>query len=261
MPTNIVKPLQWYDYNRDDPRGTGLADLRPFWRGMGGEAQELVNDNHGTLNSGATWITSDRGPAVDVDGTDGLVAASSVISTTDPRPCTIGIWVKVDDTNKVRHSIFTNNGSSNGPAWYVELEQVAGTTYRQRLYSQAYDSSADTFTLDTLWHHYLWTWADDDVVGYFRDGEPMGTGTKTLAGIPGSGLNIGGIDALTGGGFTLDGQFDGSAVWSRVLTQEEIKDDFNRPYDLITPGTQTIAVEVAAGGPPRGSLALFGVGA
>ena len=74
MPTNTVKPLQWWDYNRDDPLADGLVGYWPFWERMGLTAHDVSGKgNNGTLVNGPTWVPE----GLSFDGSNDHVDISS----------------------------------------------------------------------------------------------------------------------------------------------------------------------------------------
>ncbi len=79
MPTNIVDPLQWYDYNRDAPLADDLLACWPFWEGMGDTLQDVVSDDQGTLtnmDSATDWVPAENGWGLDFDGGDDVVVTN-----------------------------------------------------------------------------------------------------------------------------------------------------------------------------------------
>ena len=197
-------------------------DMNPNVRDRSGQG------NHGNLINftSTTTVIGRIGQALEFDGVDDHVLLDSVISSNDPRPISISVWAKTDTTSKTIQSVFFNEDAGS-PNLYVELRRVSGTTYRMRLYSDGYDSSADTFTLDTNWHHYTWLWFSDDSINYYRDGVSVGSGTKSF-GDNGDGIaSIGNTEAL-GGGFEFDGAIDDVRIYNRTLSSDEI----SRLYQL-----------------------------
>ncbi len=161
--------------------------------------------------------------ARDLDGVDDHVDMTSPVPTASPRPVTISIWAKADDTSKINNSIFCNNTDRSDPRLYVEIHSTSGTTNQMRLFSGSFNDAGDTFTLDTDWHHYVWTWENDDSVAYFRDGVAVGSTSKTQAGSSvGSDASFGAIDNLIGSDFVFDGDLDSGAVLDDIITLAEI---------------------------------------
>lgn len=206
-------------------------------------ASDSIGTNHGQVSVGSEssafkW-SSDRPAALasvvdgsfSFDGANDVIAApSSAVSATAPRPISVSLWFRASSISKAIHSLYANNQSAS-PKVYLDLEQVSGATYRMRLYSGAY-CQGDSFTLDTDWHHYLWTYASDNTVTFYRDGTEVGTTTCALSGTGTAGVWIG---ALAG--------------FSSFETQGKIADV--RVYNDELSSSQ--AVELAAGSDPTGA--------
>ena len=186
------------------------------------------NRRHGTLtnmDAPTDWVRSQGLYSLDFDGTNDYVGGFRNIQVA--AGLTISAWFKAGSTSKVRHSIYFGS-TDQSPDIYAHIEQVSGTTYAPNLYlSNGYVGVGTSFTLDTAWHHYVWTLsADATTVRYYQDGKSLGSvanaRTVTQDNLSGS---IGGTpeSVLTTIGFTALGQIDDVARYSRELTAGEIR--------------------------------------
>lgn len=150
--------------------------------------------------------------------TEWLLCGASFIDATDPRPISLACWYNADANDIDRHWILTNNYAAGNPRLGIVIAQHDGTTYKQGLYSNAYQHG-NTFTLATgEWHHYGWSWAADNQIAYYRDGAAMGTDSMAPAGTTGSSQAA--LATLNGSiaDFSLDGKLAEFAVWNAILT-------------------------------------------
>ena len=184
------------------------------------------NRRHGTLtnmDAATDWVRSQGRYALDFDGSNDYAGGFGNIQVVFGT--TISIWFRATSTSKSRHSLYSGSTDSNADL-YVHVEQVSGTTYRQNLYfNNGYVGAGNSFTLDTLWHHYAYVLSSDGVTArYYQDGRSLGSVTfvRSITQDNSTG-SIGGVPGLIGSGFTAQGEIDDVARYGRELTPGEIR--------------------------------------
>lgn len=154
--------------------------------------------------------------------TEYLSQAASLISNTDPRPCTFAAWVRTSDHTQDPQSIFCNTNSTGNPSCWFVLRWTSPNN-RLALFTGAYyDGSTLGALTDDQWYHMVMTWETDGIVAFFLDGVAQGTNdTEGVAGATTTGAFLANL-ATGAAGFDLDGAMAEFGGWNVILTADEI---------------------------------------
>lgn len=188
--------VDWSDpINRDCPLNQGLVG---WWMGApncygGTRLQDLLNHNHGTLTNmdpATDWVGTQYGPALDFDGTDDRVTASSV--ATSQTNITIMVFGEHNDTTQ-RYAISAGS-STNQKGPHIGVR--SGTQYRYGVWGGMVVDSTVGYSVGVP-HAWQMTVTPSAVTAYC-DGNPAGTSSTGLAftGTNGS-INIGCLNNIT----------------------------------------------------------------
>jgi Concanavalin A-like lectin/glucanases superfamily len=199
---------------------TGLLN---YWRL--GEASGTFADSKGTatgtLTGGGTYgqagaINGDLDKAFLLNGTTGFITAAMPASTPGDT-FSIEFWIKRTATGGTSSRCFDRNPSADAQVF------VNGVTADHwRIADQATSDIAEsTTTLDTNWHHLVWTKAAGTNVMWQDGVDVTGTVTNhTIAGATGT-LVIGAI--RSGGSDFLNATLDEYAYYSVALTKQQVQ--------------------------------------
>lgn len=275
MPSNIVQPLQWYDYNRDYPLSEGLAGYWPMWGGHGAGIAELVGATGRPTGTavGTSWATGPNGTAIDFGAiADSFRIENPFTPLLDMGGATEGtwsVWINVRSVDGTADSrFFDHHGATaaNSWGWAFGLEGTGagrpGTELALYINATVGDwdmISAPGVLITGEWHLYIVTWRGGDFCRFYRDGKfiaASATGVAagpiaTVAGDAGERIiYIGGRDP-DDAARNLDGLMGEAAVWNRVLEDAEIESLFDEQFRIITPGPIQLGdTAVAAVGNP-----------
>jgi len=227
------------------PDQNGLTGLWHMDEGSGGTtADDSANSNTGTLQSGATWITSSDGGQWDgrsdvnfstgnylaFDGTANAEVDLGSDSSLQLSTFTFETWVK-------RSTIATNDmlyaWGLAGPAVYLKSTNTLAIgkvgTWEQ--------VSTGTIT-DTNWHHIAVTY-EAPYIKYYIDGVLDSTDTQSSPGFTfGTSASLGiRADNNTD---PLNGYLDEARIYNRILTAGEILANYERR--LVSEGNSTISL-------------------
>lgn len=241
--TNIVKPLQWWDYNREDPIADGLVCLLPISRGMGLEAIDVSgNGNHGTLTGGPTWVGSEIGLALDFDGNDDRVSIPSSTTLDITGDHTLLAWVCPRDITTRGGIIDKLNPDSpyNGYTFIHSRLGDAALTYYNSNTSWKYSTA---LVVLNKWQMVAVA-VDVDVGGiFYLDGAAAGSWSDSSSAPPSySGPMLIGEDYT---GANLNSLYGLVAIWNRALSVSEIERLYLNP-DILTAPPDTWAMWMAA---------------
>ncbi|KKN77708.1 hypothetical protein LCGC14_0356820 [marine sediment metagenome] len=261
-----------YGINEGDSLEDNLCLYSPFWENAGSRSQSVVGDGtaDGT-NIGTTWVTKPRGPVLDFGGLGDAfrvdIPFSDALDMGGATEATWSVWSTVRSLDGARDSRFLDHhGATTGNSWGWAYGPEGGGTLGMGLFINATSgnwnmlSDNSIVTLDEC-HLYTVTWRGGDHCRFYLDGKFFSNGDKVAAGpiatVAGTAderkIYIGDRDPADATR-ALDGQIESVAIWNRALETSEIKKLFSEPFGLITPGTQTISVEVAAAGGRKNPL-------
>ena len=216
---------------------TGMQLWFPFTTGTGTTAQCILHAYHtGTLQSGASWASSDIGTVLELDGSSEVDFTSDISRNKTAVSCSA--WIKPDSVSGNNFVFYEENGT------VTHRTRFGLIVADGRLRCGGRDDDGDSFTnfaesntstvVTGVWQH---------VVAVF---DPTGGGCKvyldgvdvtvssdnTGDGFPDTAsLNqvIGGIGGH--GSFYFDGQIQNLRVYDRALSATEVTTLYHRPWE------------------------------
>ena len=238
------------------PSGRCPADLISYWRfneNSGTNANDVADQNLGTVN-GATWTKGKLNSALNFDGVDDYVNISHNENLNLKGNFTIEAWINMtgyDNVNKAPQKIIGKLGEGEpaekvddysfyicGDPWgvgYTRVYPQEGDIRRrctQRLRFQSENNwtaqGNSNITLNE-WHHVTITYTKEkNNFTIYLDGKPDGSYidpnfNPTYDQLP---LRI----SSTQDSYPFNGTIDNVAIWSKALSAEEIKDNYNDGY-------------------------------
>src|SRR3989344_5196869 len=208
----------------------GLVGYWSFNEGTGSYAGDSSgNRNQGTLTNGPTWVDGKRGKALNFDGVNDYVIASSTSLNNLPA-MTVSAWMFPRSSGEgTVGNIVTKSQGAGVNGWRIYQD---GTQIRMIV---DYDGGSDLSRLggtgsETLnqWQHIVFTWDGSSIstnIKIYRDGkEVSGTsgnnGTGNRISDSSNSLIIGNDDGQTR---TFNGLIDDVRVYNRALSAAEIQ--------------------------------------
>lgn len=201
--------------------------LISWWSGDG-NANDIVNGNHGTPKNGASFvngfITTGNGQAFSFDGVDDYI---EIPSSPDLNPdaqtgFTVEAWALTKTT--------TGNGAviGKGPP-YTEQYVIDKLSGAWRAFIRNTNNVLSIITgpaivIDRFTHLAL-TW-DNPVLSFYVDGQLVGTASSSSIRASDAYLGIGGRSNANGNVY-FDGIVDEASIYNRALTANEIRTIFN----------------------------------
>jgi hypothetical protein len=199
----------------------------PSFGSTGGTLRDVSgNRNHGTLtgmDSATDWVASEKGLALDFDGTDDYVQTSDI--TLSAPQFTISSWVKFDSTSGTPTIACSSHyyaiGYDGNFLLRLSNSQIQFVSYNGQSDEQ-FSGNAGSVT-SNRWYHIVVT-GDGTNSKIYKDGIRQLTFTqdKTLADLSDGGLLIG--DDISWTNEPLNGQVANALLYKRALTEREILD-------------------------------------
>lgn len=201
------------------PAPSGLV---AWWAGDG-DATDLVDDNHGTPQNGATFMPGLVGDAFSFDGVDDVVTVPNGPSLNfgPNSPLTVELWAYRTGLASVMHLVGKRTGCGSNDFNY----QMAFDPSRGLLFGGDPINSPVTtgqqMPLNT-WMHLAGTF-DGTTFRFYINGVLAGTSIGTLGPINNASLEIGNSGACV----PFAGMIDEVSLYDRALSALEIQDIFN----------------------------------
>ena len=220
-----------------NPLVTGMQLWFPFTTGTGTSAPCLFHASHnGTLQSGASWASSDIGTVLELDGSSEVDFTSDISRNKTAVSCSA--WIKPDSVSGNNFVFYEENGTNTHRTRFG-LAVADG-----RVRCGGRDDDSDSFTnfaqsntstvVTGVWQHAV---AVFDPTGggckVFLDGvDVTASSDNTGDGFPDTAsLNqvIGGIGGHSS--FYFDGQIQNLRVYDRALSATEVATLYHRPWE------------------------------
>ena len=217
---------------------TGMQLWFPFTTGTGTSAQCILHAYHtGTLQSGASWASSDIGTVLELDGYSEVDFTSDISRNKTAVSCSA--WIKPDSVSGSRFVFYEENGTTTGKTRFGLRTDTGG-----RIECVGRDDDGDGFTrfaqsntgtvVTGAWQHAV---AVFDPTGggckVYLDGVDVTlSSNNTGDGFPDTAsLNqvIGGIGGNSSHYF--DGQIQNLRVYDRALSATEVTTLYHRPWE------------------------------
>lgn len=215
-----------------------LVAYYPFDEGAGNTTKDRSgNANDGTLMNGAGWTKDGKyGSAVSFDGVDDCVDCGGSSNLRISSNVTISAWVKAVDVGPCQFvaGVCYDDGNAWDNPWIGHQIGVRGGKMATWVNINGVDREYDSGSIvpDT-WTHIAMTfdgtWRRSYVNGeeVFADGTI--TGTINFEGTPHFAI---GVRSVTAPGEYFKGVIDEVAIYSRVLTQGEIRQSMEGIFDI-----------------------------
>lgn len=165
---------------------------------------------------------------------------------------TVATWIKFTNSTRFNMAILSITGQSNTNAFFdgfflndaTHRMYVWDTTLGEQVYTDVH--WFDSLDLN-IWHHLMYTFnGDDKKLRAYRDGVLVATssamsGTPFFNFTPGThGIKLGAKTFLNSTVGHTDADYDGFAIWSRVLTDDEIAELFNTGRGVFYNGSDFV---------------------
>ena len=216
---------------------TGMQLWFPFTTGTGTTAQCILHAYHtGTLQSGASWASSDIGTVLELDGNSEVDFTSDISRNKTAVSCSA--WIKPDIVSGNNFVFYEENGTTTHRTRFG-LRVESG-----RIECVGRDDDGDSFTIFAQSNNgTVVTGAWQHVVAVF---DPTGGGCKvyldgvdvtTSSNNTGDGFpNTASLNQVIGGigsnnSFMFDGQIQNLRVYDRALSAAEVAILYHRPWE------------------------------
>lgn len=221
------------------PAPSGMVS---WWPGDG-DANDIVDSNHGSLRNGATFAAGKVDQAFSFDGLNDFVQIADSPNLNAGNAITIDVWVKAVSTGGFQFLVSKFNANSRPPpgnpaddsyALYIlpagglqwQVETIVGGTIFDNILTVT-----SVKVLDNQFHHVAGTY-DGAVMKVYLDGALVGS-KNANGSIPVSSTVL-----ILGGGFNdgipqffLNGLLDEVEIYGRSLSGSEIQSIFNAGSD------------------------------
>ena len=171
--------------------------------------------------------------SLNLDGTDDYVTfdtfnANNIIGNGD---VTISFWFKRTETTATESLLFMGGPSASSNYIYISAESDAQVRMAFRMGSSGGVSfySGDYTTTNNKWHHVLLTRTGQNAKLYLDTVEVASGSNLHVGATVGSGVWLG---RWWSGGYNIHARVSQFAIWSRVLSSEEIQFVYDRPNNL-----------------------------
>jgi hypothetical protein len=189
--------------------GTGTA-----WNDVSG------NSNNGTLTNGPTYSSANGGSIV-FDGVNDYVNVPYNSIINNSTAFTIDFWFKSNNIG-AEQMLFSTSKSSPASGYHVEI-------YQSKFLFQVYPSTGFTSSTQTLFSNIFYNVSITYNLGnitYYINSIPAGTATHTFTPSDND-IAIGKFTYTAGSGYYLNGNIPAFRFYNRVLSAQEIQQNFN----------------------------------
>ena len=214
---------------------SGMQAWFPLTQGSGTVAQCILHPSHtGTLGSGVTWETSERGTVAVFDGTSNakINFSSQLVSG---QTLSFSVWLYVASSVAGRRTIYCDGQSfvqndfrydGNGKRFVFDHYTPSGEP----------NKTSTDYGIDDRWIHVVVT-QDSSTTKIYYDGVLKNTGTaETYASSAPTAFNIGSRD----GSDSFDGKMQNFQAWNRVITADEVALLHARPWTASNYDTEAL---------------------
>ncbi len=202
--TPITDPnlVGWWKLDDDEGR------LALDWSGQG---------NHGTLIGDPQWILGYDDGALHFDGFDDAVDCGNPDSLTTTSAIALLAWVKADTAGNGADQSYVTKGND-----CYALRHIAANNLEFRISGTISVLSPVDGSFNGVWHHLAGTY-DRSQLRLYVDGE-LQANTPSADPIPTSVYNVNIARESVGNRFLYSGAIDDVRIYSRALTEEQIKE-------------------------------------
>lgn len=229
------------------PDTQGMIANWPFNAGFGSKIYDYASvknwdaRNHGTIN-GATWISSERGPVLSLNGSSDYIDCGSDNSLNLVSALTLLSWVKTSSQSTLAGRVMSRRSGTPGYEYYIfqtsgDLAFVSGGLEKAIVTSSG--------LLDGQWHLIVYTYDGDKVIAYIDGIERASSTGVTITSDPGTTMFIGDNGVHTR---QYNGLIDSPRIWNRALSADEVRRIYFNSYSMfnrqISPAVFPVPVAV-----------------
>ena len=157
-----------------------------------------------------------------LDGVDDYVGLSGKGLPSGDQPVSMFAWIKT--STKSRSTIISYGAGATRQAVTMNVNQTIPNHFQPDFYNEYPDSGK--VINDGRWHHIGFSYAGNQAIDIYVDGEVVSTKLSAKIGIAGdTPLNIG---RWVSGAYYFAGQIAEFSVWNRKLTKDEARDIMGR---------------------------------
>lgn len=196
----------------------------PFEEGGGDKTEDMTGKNKpGTLNGGIKWVDGKYGGALSFNGTDAFVEIPDN-DILDPENITVEMWLNPNDWASQPVLVLH---SDNQSGWYVQMWTAAGNgTFCVPEPGADHCHTSPSVTFEKGKFQHLAVTYDQKEINFYLNGELRDTMPESTPITDYDGSMI--FGKWSEGGYFYNGILDEVAIYSRLLTREEIKKDMSK---------------------------------
>jgi len=219
-PIDIEPVTQASDENNCVPAPSGLVS---WWPGDG-NANDIQDGNHGTLQNGATFATGLVGPGFSFDGIDDFVEVPNSPSLMIAGAFTVEFWFKLNAT----HDPFSSAAPGFLSKGFFDSINLANNDGRLEVRGPTPRPNSTTNTwLAGVWYHVAVTYNAIEYKIYVNGTQEGGVLSSYSILNNTDNIAIGSIPAFLPGPVTTNGLVDEMTIYNRALTASEVQAIFN----------------------------------
>lgn len=226
----------------------GLVGAWPFFAGAGNTLRDLSgNGNHGTLTNGPAWVAGRAGAALSFDGTNDYVTFGSGMNYP---AVSYSVWVYARSFSNAYNTVI---GRHTGAAYSLLYIKSNGklAPFVAASGNLVYDGTGSNTLSVNTWYHLAITYSSvTGLLGYVNG---LVDGSFTANGA----INTSAAETRIGkdeNGNFFNGIIDGAKVYSRAISQHEIKQIFQDEYRIYRQPRRRNFFVVVSGGAISGVL-------
>lgn len=212
-----------------------LSSLKAYYRM---EAGALTTDSSGNSNTLTNNNTVADGTGIYGGGADQgtgntnkYLGISTAVGIANTGPVTFSMWFKcAAEIASGGYGLLSMGISGVNAQMYLSYEYNSGTrrlSFNRVRQGIAIDTFTYNVTLGTTWHHLIYSWSGSAITGWL-DGKYIGTVASSGGNAGGSSSMAIGLDFING--YYFSGVIDDFAVFSSVLTADQIKELYEGRY-------------------------------
>lgn len=207
-----------------------------YWKfdeGTGNTAFDSAGNNDGTIN-GATWVSEDQCVSEKCLYFDGSSAVDTDldVSWDDTNAVSWSFWMKPTDTSSTRKGVIGKTYSGYEWSFYQEDDELKLVYWNSGGgHTNDMDDTWGSVLNANQWTHVTYTW-DGTTSKFYADGELVNSKTAADPSINQDRSNqvmIGGNIYVWGDSY-FNGFLDEVRVYPYVISEDQIKQDYNRGY-------------------------------
>ena len=200
--------------------GAADAALNAWWEMSDNADDSTANNNDGTVNGGASYVTGYAGKALSFDGTDDYVDVANSSSINLTKSFTLAAWVYPDSVSGQRGVITKLTDSSDKQ--YALLIEDGRIILEYRAGGNNFNVEGPAVMGTGSWQHMAATVDASLMVRLYVNGSEVFNRQAVTEVLPSTdALRIGSVGGSYGANF-FEGIIDEAAIWNTALSANEI---------------------------------------